>query len=217
VSNGAVSALEETEVYAYQARIVSDRTRTWDAARAETAVRELLDSLGVDVSTEDTRRTPRRAEMYHEMLTPKPFKFTTFPDADHYDELVLVRAIPFVSLCAHHLLPFKGEAHVAYVPDERIVGLSKLARAVHQFAKALQVQERLTKQVLDLIQNELEPKGVGVVMEAEHECMTVRGYRRWVPRPSRRPCTASCAITTLAVRSPFARWHRHYVSRARCM
>jgi GTP cyclohydrolase IA len=178
VSNGAVSALEETEVYAYQARIVSDRTSTWDAARAETAVRELLDSLGVDASTEDTRRTPRRvAEMYHEMLTPKPFKFTTFPNADHYDELVLVRAIPFVSLCAHHLLPFKGEAHVAYVPDERIVGLSKLAREVHQFAKALQVQERLTKQVADLIQNELEPKGVGVVMEAEHECMTVRGVQ----------------------------------------
>jgi GTP cyclohydrolase IA len=178
VSGGAVSALKEKDLYAYEPRIVSHRTRTWDAARTESAVRELLDSLGVDVSSEDTRQTPRRvAEMYHEMLIPKPFKFTTFPNADRYDELVLVRAIPLVSLCAHHLLPFKGEVHVGYVPGERIVGLSKLARAVQHFAKALQVQERLTKQIADLIQDELEPKGVGVIMEAEHQCMTVRGVQ----------------------------------------
>jgi GTP cyclohydrolase I len=115
--------------------------------------------------------------MYRELLTPEPFNFTTFANADGYDELVLVRSIPFVSLCAHHLLPFKGEAHVAYLPGERIVGLSKLARTVHHFSKALQVQERLTKQVADLIQVELKPKGVGVVVEAEHQCMTVRGVQ----------------------------------------
>jgi GTP cyclohydrolase IA len=176
VRQGAVSALGETEVYGHRPHIVSDRTRIWDQDRTETAITELLDSLGVDLTSEDTRQTPRRvAEMYREMLSPRPFNFTTFPNADHYDELVLVRAIPFVSLCAHHLLPFKGEAHVAYLPGERIVGLSKLARVVDHYAKSLQVQERLTKQVADLVQDELAPKGVGVVIEAEHQCMSIRG------------------------------------------
>ena len=147
-------------------------------ARTEAAVTELLASLGADLSSEDVRETPRRvAAMYRELLTPESFTFTTFENAAGYDELVLVRDIPFVSLCAHHLLPFAGHAHVAYVPGERIVGLSKLARAVVHFARSLQVQERLTKQVADLIQSELEPKGVGVVVEAEHHCMTIRGVQ----------------------------------------
>lgn len=178
MSDAAVSAVEEIDSDAdYRPQVVSLPAGRGDVLRTERAVRELLDSLGVDYS-EDTRRTPKRvAEMYHEMLTPRPFRFTTFPNDDGYDELVLVRAIPFVSLCAHHLLPFAGEAHVAYLPGERIVGLSKLARAVHHFASALQVQERLTKQVADLIQQELAPKGVGVIMEAEHQCMTVRGVQ----------------------------------------
>ena len=156
--------------------VVAVPDRDADLARTEAAVEELLASLGADLTAEDVSETPRRvAAMYRELLTPESFTFTTFENAAGYDELVLVRDIPFVSLCAHHLLPFAGHAHVAYVPGDRIVGLSKLARAVSHFAKAMQVQERLTKQVADLIQNELEPKGVGVVIEAEHQCMTIRG------------------------------------------
>ncbi|MDQ4023871.1 MAG: GTP cyclohydrolase I FolE [Actinomycetota bacterium] len=146
--------------------------------RIEAAVEELLASLGVDPSLDDVRETPRRvAAMYRELLTPEPFAFTTFENSAGYDELVVVRDIPFVSLCAHHLLPFTGIAHVAYLPADRIVGLSKLARAVTYLARGLQVQERLTKQVADLIRSELQPKGVGVVIEAEHECMTIRGVQ----------------------------------------
>jgi GTP cyclohydrolase IA len=152
--------------------------RDADLARTEAAVKELLASLGADLLLEDVQDTPRRvAAMYRELLTPEQFTFTTFANAAGYDELVLVRDIPFVSLCAHHLLPFTGHAHVAYVPGERIVGLSKLARAVIHFARSLQVQESLTKQVADLIQKELEPKGVGVVIEADHQCMTIRGVQ----------------------------------------
>lgn len=158
--------------------VVAVPDRGADLARTEAAVKELLASLGADLSLEDVQETPRRvAAMYRELLTPEAFTFTTFENTAGYDELVLVRDIPFVSLCAHHLLPFSGHAHVAYVPGERIVGLSKLARVVKHFAKALQVQERLTKQVAELIQSELEPKGVGVVIEAEHQCMTIRGVQ----------------------------------------
>ena len=157
-------------------RIVAVPDIDADTAAAETAVEDLLGALGVDLTQEDVQETPRRvAAMYRELLTPEPFTFTTFANEGGYDELVLVRDIPFVSLCAHHLLPFTGLAHVGYLPGDRIVGLSKLARAVGHYAKALQVQERLTKQVAGLIQKELEPKGVGVVIEAEHQCMTVRG------------------------------------------
>lgn len=147
-------------------------------AEAERAVRDLLTALDANPSADDLVDTPRRvAAMYSELLTPAPFKFTTFENTEGYDELVLVRDIPFVSLCAHHLLPFTGHAHVAYVPGQRIVGLSKIARVVHHLARALQVQERLTKQIADLIESELAPKGVGVVVEAEHQCMTIRGVQ----------------------------------------
>ena len=162
------------------ARIVSapERSTTRSPDRAEAAVRELLDSLRIDLQEEDVQQTPRRvAAMYRELLSPEGFEFTTFANTDGYDELVLVRDIPFVSLCAHHLLPFTGKAHVGYLPGGRIVGLSKLARAVQYFSRSLQVQERLTKQVADLIQAELDPKGVGVVIEAEHQCMTIRGVQ----------------------------------------
>jgi GTP cyclohydrolase IA len=149
-----------------------------DLTRAEAAAREMLDALGVDLSREDFEDTPRRvAAMYGELLRPQPFNLTTFENTEGYDELVLVRDIPFVSLCAHHLLPFKGHAHVGYIPDHRIVGLSKLARIVNHFSRSLQVQERLTKQIADLISSELAPKGVGVVLEAEHQCMTIRGVQ----------------------------------------
>jgi GTP cyclohydrolase IA len=113
--------------------------------------------------------------MYAELLTPEPFRLTTFPNDEGYDELVVARSIPVRSLCEHHLLPFIGVAHVAYLPDARIVGLSKLARIVEHFARGLQIQERMTKQIADLLEEHLEPRGVGVVVEAEHLCMSMRG------------------------------------------
>jgi GTP cyclohydrolase I len=149
-----------------------------DLPAAERAVAALLAALGQDTSDEHTRDTPRRvAAAYAELLTPPPFNLTTFPNDEGYDELVLARDIPFHSLCQHHLLPFTGVAHVGYLPGERILGLSKLARVVELFARGLQVQERLTKQVADWLQEHLEPKGVGVVLEAEHLCMSLRGVR----------------------------------------
>jgi GTP cyclohydrolase I len=178
VTAGLTKTLEKPESQLRHPRVVALAPKLTDAARTEAAIAELLESLGVDLDEEDLSETPRRvAAMYRELLTPEPFSFTTFANAAGYDELVLVRDIPFVSLCAHHLLPFTGHAHVAYVPGTRIVGLSKFARVVHHFARSLQVQERLTKQVADLIQRELDPKGVGVVIEAEHQCMTVRGVQ----------------------------------------
>lgn len=154
--------------------------RRLDREAAERAAAELLSALGADLEDEGLRETPRRmVEAYAELLTPQPFRPTTFPNEGNYDELVLVRAIPFHSLCMHHMLPFHGLAHVAYLPGERIVGLSKLARVVEMFARDLQVQERLTTQIADWIQDELAPKGVGVVLEAEHLCMSLRGVQKF--------------------------------------
>jgi GTP cyclohydrolase I len=150
--------------------------RSLDVAAAERAARDLLIALGRDPADESLRDTPRRiAAAYAEMLTPEPFEATTFPNDAGYDELVLVRDIPFHSLCEHHLLPFHGVAHVGYLPGDRIVGLSKLARVVDQFARDLQVQERLTSQIAGWLEDRLAPKGVGVVLEAEHMCMAIRG------------------------------------------
>jgi GTP cyclohydrolase I len=147
-----------------------------DPIAAELAAQDLLEALGAHLSDESVRDTPRRmAAAYAEMLTPEPFNVTTFPNDGGYDELVVVRDIPFHSLCEHHLLPFVGVAHVGYIPGERIVGLSKLARVVDHYARALQVQERLTTQVARWFERELSPKGAGVVLEAEHMCMSLRG------------------------------------------
>jgi GTP cyclohydrolase I len=149
-----------------------------DLDAAEHAVADLLLALGQDPDDAHVRETPRRvAAAYAELLTPREFSLTTFPNDEGYDELVLARDIPFHSLCRHHLLPFKGVAHVGYLPGERILGLSKLARVVELFARGLQVQERLTKQVADWLQAHLDPKGVGVVLEAEHLCMSIRGVQ----------------------------------------
>jgi GTP cyclohydrolase IA len=149
-----------------------------DVARAERAVADLLTALGQDPSSDHLADTPRRvAASYAELLSAPAFTPTTFPNDEGYDELVLVRDIPFHSLCEHHLLPFAGVAHVGYLPGDRILGLSKLARVVELFAHRLQVQERLTKQVADWLQDHLAPKGVGVVLEAEHLCMSHRGVR----------------------------------------
>ncbi len=149
-----------------------------DKTAVRAAVRALLVALGHDPDSEHLGRTPDRvADAYAELLTPPHFELTTFANDSDYDELVLVRDIPFTSLCEHHLLPFHGVAHVGYLPGERIVGLSKLARVVDRFARNLQVQERLTRQVAECLQAELQPKGVGVVLVAEHQCMTMRGVR----------------------------------------
>ena len=149
-----------------------------DLTAAERAVRDLLVALGRDPRAEHLAETPRRvAGALFEMLTPEPFDLTTFPNDEGYDELVLARDIPFQSLCEHHLLPFHGVAHVAYVPGDRILGLSKLARVVELFSRDLQVQERLTTQVAGWLQLHLGPRGVGVVLEADHLCMSLRGVR----------------------------------------
>jgi GTP cyclohydrolase I len=150
-----------------------------DLGAAQDAVRDLLTALGRDVDDPGLRDTPRRvAAAFAELLAQQPFSLTTFPNEDSYDELVVVRDIPFHSLCMHHLLPFHGVAHVAYLPGERIVGLSKLARVVELFARDLQVQERLTMQVATFLREHLQPKGVGVVIEAEHLCMALRGVQK---------------------------------------
>jgi GTP cyclohydrolase I len=149
-----------------------------DVSAAEEAVRALLLALGQDPESEHLERTPRRVALaFQELLTPRDVDPTTFPNDEQYDELVLVRDIPFHTLCEHHLLPFVGTAHVAYLPQDRIVGLSKLARVVEHFSRALQVQERMTQQIAGWLEDQLTPRGVGVVLEAEHMCMRLRGVK----------------------------------------
>ena len=149
-----------------------------DLLSAELASRDLLVALGADLDSDHLSETPRRvAKAYAELLSPRPFNATTFPNDEGYDELVIVGDLPFQSLCAHHLLPFQGNAHVAYLPGEKLVGLSKLARVVELYARRLQVQERLTTQVADWLDEHLQPRGVGVVLEAEHLCMSLRGVQ----------------------------------------
>jgi GTP cyclohydrolase IA len=149
-----------------------------DLAAAEQAAAAFLVAVGVDLNTEGLAATPARmARAYAEMFSPRPFDLTTFPNDAGYDELIIVRSIPVHSVCEHHLLPFVGVAHVGYLPGEHILGLSKLARVVELFARRPQVQERLTQQIADWLQDHLAPRGVGVVIAAEHLCMTVRGVR----------------------------------------
>jgi len=156
-----------------------ERGRHIDPEAACDAAADLLTALGADLSHEGLRDTPRRmVAAYRDLLTPQAFQATTFPNDDGYDELVVVKAIPFHSLCMHHVLPFQGVAHVGYLPGERIIGLSKLGRVVEHFARDLQIQERLTMQIADWLQRELAPKGVGVVLEAEHLCMSLRGVQK---------------------------------------
>lgn len=167
--------------------------RPVDLAAAEHAGRLFLRALGIDPDAPDApdlARTPRRfAEAYAELLASEPFDFTTFANSEGYDELVLVRDIPVRSLCEHHLLPFTGIAHVAYLPAERVVGLSKIPRMVDHYARRPQTQERLTVQIADALAARLQPRGLGVVIEATHTCMTERGAR-----------ATGSATTTSAVR-----------------
>ncbi len=167
-----------------------------DHARIEKAMRDILDAVGEDADRDGLRDTPSRvARMYAEVLSgqhldPSRHLDVTFEE-DHH-EMVVVKDIPFESLCEHHMMPFMGKAHVAYVPNGRIVGLSKIARVVEEYARRLQVQERLSSQVADLLWERLQPQGVGVVMEATHTCMTMRGVRK-----------PGAAMVTSAVRGTF--------------
>lgn len=153
-----------------------------DLERIENAVREILSAIGEDPEREGLRRTPQRvAKMYEEMFSglgrdPAEHLETMF--SERYDELVVLRNIPFNSMCEHHLMPFEGKAHVAYLPDGRVVGISKLARVVDGFAHRPQVQERLTSQIANLLTDRLKAKGVAVVIEATHTCMTCRGIKK---------------------------------------
>ncbi|MGH9169953.1 MAG: GTP cyclohydrolase I FolE [Acidimicrobiales bacterium] len=155
-----------------------------DGQRVESAVAELLLAIGEDPAREGLRRTPARVSaMYEEIfgdLRDDPARHLTVTFAADHDEMVMVKDISFASLCEHHMVPFLGKAHVAYIPSEdgRITGLSKLARVVDGYARRLQVQERMTSQVADAIERALDPRGVLVVIEAEHLCMSMRGVRK---------------------------------------
>ena len=153
-----------------------------DKERIENAVREILLAIGEDPDREGLTETPRRvAQMYEEIfagLGDDPKQYVKIFSESDSDEVVIVRDIPLYSMCEHHLLPFSGKAHIAYIPsDGKIIGLSKIARIVSSFAKRPQVQERLTSQIADFLNNELNPKGVAVLIEAEHLCMSMRGIR----------------------------------------
>jgi GTP cyclohydrolase I len=153
-----------------------------DKKKVEQAVRLLLQAIGEDVNREGLRETPERvARMYEEIYgqgeeDPRVSLHKQFDEEHH--EMVLVKDIPFFSMCEHHLMPFFGKAHVAYIPNGRIVGISKLARVVEAFARRPQVQERMTGQIADMIDEELKPQGVAVVCEAVHTCMTMRGVKK---------------------------------------
>jgi len=150
--------------------------------RIEKAVHEILLAIGEDPNRDGLKKTPQRvARTFAELfggLKEDPGKYLTRSFKEHYDELVVLRDIPFNSVCEHHLMPFEGRAHVAYLPDGRVVGISKLARVIDAFAHRPQVQERLTSQIADLLMEKLQAKGVAVVLKATHTCMTCRGIKK---------------------------------------
>lgn len=165
-------------------RVVPSRAdnNTVDLPRIEAAVREILEAVGEDPERPGLRETPARvARMYAEMfsglrLDPRTYLRRTFPQK--YDEMVLVKDITFESMCEHHLLPFMGKAHIAYLPNGKVVGLSKIPRTVEAFARRPQIQEQMTEQLADLLMEELGARGVAVVLEATHTCMSIRGVRK---------------------------------------
>ncbi len=153
-----------------------------DTQKIEQAVRTILAAVGEDPSREGLAQTPQRvARMYSELfagLREDPAQYLDVGFSEQYDEMVVLRDIPFYSMCEHHLLPFMGQAHVAYIPNGKVVGLSKLARVVEAFARRPQLQERLTCQIAELLMDKLQAKGVGVIIEATHTCMTIRGVKK---------------------------------------
>lgn len=175
-STAAADAVAQLD-RSWRPRVVRDAAPI-DMAKAEAAATDLLVALGQPVDSPHLIDTPRRmATAYAELLTAEPFDFTTFPNTEGYDELVLVQDLPMTSVCEHHMLPFTGVAHIGYLPGDRILGLSKLARLVELYSRRTQTQERLTKQIAEHLQTQLDPRGVGVVVEAEHTCMSLRGIR----------------------------------------
>ena len=153
-----------------------------DLQKIEHAFRDILIAIGENPDREGLQLTPSRvATMYKEIfsgINKNPEDYIDVFKEEHHEELVLVKDIPFYSICEHHFLPFVGKAHVAYIPRERVVGISKLARTVDFYARQPQIQERMTRQIAELIQRELNPKGVAVVLEATHSCMTIRGIKK---------------------------------------
>ncbi len=158
------------------------RKKKVDLAKIEKAVRQILEAVGEDPDREGLRQTPARvARMYKELfggLFEEPSRQLKVEFREKYDEMVVLRDIPFYSMCEHHLLPFMGKAHLAYIPRGKVVGLSKLARTVESFARRPQVQERLTLQIAEMLMDKLDAKGVGVIIEATHTCMTIRGVKK---------------------------------------
>ncbi len=160
---------------------MAKKSKTIDTERIRKAVKEILLAVGEDTEREGLKKTPERvARMYAELLggmheDPKKY-LSIFRES--YDEIVLLRDVPFYSICEHHLMPFIGSANVAYLPSGTVLGVSKLARIVDCFARRLQTQERLTYQIADFIMNSLKPQGVAVVLEASHSCMTIRGIKK---------------------------------------
>ena len=161
---------------------MSKKIKKVDTERIEKAVKEILIAIGEDTNREGLKKTPERVgKMYTELLAgmredPKDHIRSVF--TENYDEIVLLRDIPFYSICEHHLMPFIGSAHVAYLPTGMVLGVSKLARIVDCFARRLQTQERLTYQIADFIMDSLHPQGVAVVLEASHSCTTIRGIKK---------------------------------------
>jgi GTP cyclohydrolase I len=161
---------------------MSKKNKKVDTERIEKAVREILMAVSEDINRDGLKETPKRvARMYAELLSgmhedPKTHLRSVF--TENYDEIVLLRDIPFYSICEHHLMPFIGKAHVAYLPSGPVLGVSKLARIVDCYARRLQTQERLTYQIADFIMASLKPLGVTVVLEASHSCMTIRGIKK---------------------------------------
>lgn len=166
--------------------------RNFDHAVLE-ATGLLTYAAGLDPTTEHGRGTSARfVKMMMELTTPEEFNFTTFDNTEHVDEMIIIQNIPFYTLCNHHVIPFFGEAHIAYIPDKDIAGLSKFARTVKYFAKGLWVQEHLTTEIADYLEEKLEPLGIAIVMKAEHLCMTMRGVQ-----------TPGALTTTSAMRGVF--------------
>ena len=161
---------------------MSEKNKNVDTDKIIKAVEQILLAIGEDPNREGLKATPLRvAKMYEELLTgtrEDPAEHLKSVFTEKYDEIVLLRDIPFYSVCEHHLMPFIGQAHIAYLPNGKVLGVSKLARIVDAFAKRLQVQERLTDQIADFLMNNLDPKGVAVVLEAAHSCMTIRGIKK---------------------------------------
>ncbi len=161
---------------------MNKKSKKVDTEKIEKAVKNILLAVGEDTKREGLQRTPERvARMYEELLggmNEDPTVHLSSVFTENYEEIVLLRDIPFYSICEHHLMPFIGSAHIAYLPSGMILGVSKLARIVDCFARRLQTQERLTSQIADLIMDRLKPQGVTVVLEASHSCMTIRGIKK---------------------------------------